>query len=84
MTDSAVACTVKSPVALQIGDVKSDTSRPGVYVIDVTFPQGQVVKVSHSKMAKIKCRKYQKCNYIYSALQSEENEQTVGTAWYKP
>ncbi|XP_048879658.1 nicolin-1 [Brienomyrus brachyistius] len=45
MTDSAVACTVKSPVALQIGDVKSDTSRPGVYVIDVTFPQGQLVKI---------------------------------------
>uniref|UniRef100_A0A8C9WR75 Dystroglycan 1 n=2 Tax=Scleropages formosus TaxID=113540 RepID=A0A8C9WR75_SCLFO len=45
MTDNAVPCTVKSPVPLQIGDAKTDTSRPGVYVIDVTFPHGQAVKI---------------------------------------
>ncbi|MGH0144505.1 UNVERIFIED_CONTAM: hypothetical protein FKN15_048304 [Acipenser sinensis] len=39
MCDNVLACTVKTPVALQIGDVKTDTARPGVFVIDVAFPQ---------------------------------------------
>ncbi|KAL4655678.1 nicolin-1-like [Arapaima gigas] len=45
MTDNVVPCTVKSPVALQIGDAKKDTSRPGVYVIDVTFPHCEAIKI---------------------------------------
>lgn len=41
----AVACTVKSPIALQIGDTKTDTARPGVYIIDVTLPFGKSVDI---------------------------------------
>ncbi|XP_067098886.1 nicolin-1 [Osmerus mordax] len=41
----AVPCTVKTPVALQLGDSKSDTSRPGVYIIDVTLPIGRTVNI---------------------------------------
>ncbi|XP_072522165.1 nicolin-1 [Salminus brasiliensis] len=37
MTGSPVNCTVKSPVALQIGDVVSNSFRPGVYITDVVF-----------------------------------------------
>ncbi|KAM6980515.1 nicolin-1 [Aplochiton taeniatus] len=40
-----VSCTVKPPVHLQFGDTKTDTSRSGVSVIDVTFPTGQTVNV---------------------------------------
>ncbi|KAG7478165.1 hypothetical protein MATL_G00077500 [Megalops atlanticus] len=45
MSDNVVICIVKPAVALQLGDAKTDTSRPGVSVIDVTFPQCQAVKV---------------------------------------
>ncbi|XP_066554381.1 nicolin-1 isoform X3 [Amia ocellicauda] len=44
MSDNTVTCTVKTPVALQIGDVKTD-SRPGIYVIDITFPPGQTINM---------------------------------------
>ncbi|KAL6464876.1 hypothetical protein MHYP_G00271930 [Metynnis hypsauchen] len=37
MTGNPVDCTVKSTVALQIGDVVSDSFRPGVYITDVVF-----------------------------------------------
>ncbi|KAI4891782.1 hypothetical protein NFI96_022773, partial [Prochilodus magdalenae] len=37
MTGNPVDCTVKSPVALQIGDVVSDSFRPGVYITDVVL-----------------------------------------------
>lgn len=45
MTDSSVACTVKSPVALELGEAITAASRPGVFVIDVTFPHGQAVNI---------------------------------------
>nr|XP_006631025.2 PREDICTED: nicolin-1 [Lepisosteus oculatus] len=45
MSEHTVECTVKRPVALQMGDVKTDMSRPGIFVIDVTFPQGQTVNI---------------------------------------
>ncbi|XP_038628262.1 nicolin-1 isoform X2 [Tachyglossus aculeatus] len=34
-----VPCHVKGAVALQVGDVKTEQGRPGVLVLDVTFPQ---------------------------------------------
>ncbi|XP_063283529.1 nicolin-1 [Pelobates fuscus] len=39
----SVPCTVRSPVPLQVGDVKTEQARPGVYVIDVAFPKTQTV-----------------------------------------
>ncbi|XP_039189976.1 nicolin-1 isoform X3 [Crotalus tigris] len=36
-----VPCTIKNPVALQVGDMKTEMSRPGVLVIDVSFPHSQ-------------------------------------------
>ena len=46
MSVNTVPCTVKPTVTLQIGDTETDSSRPGVYVIDVTLPIGQTVNVS--------------------------------------
>uniref|UniRef100_A0A8C5MJY8 Nicolin 1, tubulin polyglutamylase complex subunit n=1 Tax=Leptobrachium leishanense TaxID=445787 RepID=A0A8C5MJY8_9ANUR len=46
MDPESVPCTIKLPVPLQVGDVKTDQARPGVYVIDVTFPKSQDVDVS--------------------------------------
>uniref|UniRef100_A0A8C5PCL8 Nicolin 1, tubulin polyglutamylase complex subunit n=1 Tax=Leptobrachium leishanense TaxID=445787 RepID=A0A8C5PCL8_9ANUR len=43
MDPESVPCTIKLPVPLQVGDVKTDQARPGVYVIDVTFPKSQDV-----------------------------------------
>ncbi|XP_008851404.1 nicolin-1 isoform X2 [Nannospalax galili] len=38
MSRVLVPCHVKSTVALQVGDVRTSQGRPGVLVIDVTFP----------------------------------------------
>ncbi|XP_043115441.1 nicolin-1-like isoform X2 [Puntigrus tetrazona] len=35
----AASCTVKSAVPLQIGDAVSDTSRPGVYITDISLAE---------------------------------------------
>ncbi|XP_035614842.2 nicolin-1 [Oncorhynchus keta] len=45
MSVNTVPCTVKPTVTLQIGDAETDSSRPGVYVIDVTLPIGQTVNI---------------------------------------
>ncbi len=41
-----VNCTIKPPVYLQIGDVKTEASHSGVCVVDVTLPFGKPVNVS--------------------------------------
>ncbi|XP_042702156.1 nicolin-1 isoform X1 [Chrysemys picta bellii] len=41
MATRPAPCTVRSPVALQVGDVKTDLARPGVAVIDVALPPAQ-------------------------------------------
>ncbi|KAM4612713.1 nicolin-1 [Polymixia lowei] len=40
-----LTCTIKPPVNLQIGDGKSETSRSGVSVVDITFPFGKAVNI---------------------------------------
>ncbi|MEE6510363.1 hypothetical protein FKM82_030005, partial [Ascaphus truei] len=45
MAQESVPCTISAPVPLQVGDVKTKQGRPGVCVIDVTFPKSQVVDV---------------------------------------
>ncbi|KAM4722187.1 nicolin-1 [Rhinophrynus dorsalis] len=45
MAQESVPCTVRAPVPLQVGDVKTEVCRPGVYVIDVTFPKSQAIDV---------------------------------------
>lgn len=47
MSANAVSCTIKSPVALQIGDAVSDSSRPGVYITDITLAEPVNVSISH-------------------------------------
>ncbi|KAM9444330.1 nicolin-1 isoform 1-T3 [Clarias gariepinus] len=37
MRSDPVDCVVKSPVALQLGDVVSDSARPGVYITDIVL-----------------------------------------------
>lgn len=46
-TIKPVTCTIKPPVYLQIGDVKTDAAHSGVCVVDVTLPYGQPVNVSY-------------------------------------
>lgn len=42
----SVPCHVKGTVALQVGDVRTSQGRPGVLVIDVTFPSVAPFEVS--------------------------------------
>lgn len=44
-SNQPVSCTIKSPVYLQIGDAKTDSSRSGVCVVDVTLPFGKTVNI---------------------------------------
>ncbi|XP_069062962.1 nicolin-1 [Pleurodeles waltl] len=39
MSQESLVCNIKAPVLLQVGDMKTELARPGVAVIDVTFPQ---------------------------------------------
>lgn len=43
MAHEPVACTIKSPVTLQVGDVRTELGRPGVVVMDVAFPHYQII-----------------------------------------
>ncbi|XP_068109015.1 nicolin-1 [Hyperolius riggenbachi] len=45
MAQEAAPCTIRTPVPLQVGDGKSELGRPGVYVIDVTFPHNQAINI---------------------------------------
>ncbi|XP_032892698.1 nicolin-1 isoform X3 [Amblyraja radiata] len=45
MADNCIACLIKSPVALQSGDLKTDSSKPGVFVIEVTFPKERITNI---------------------------------------
>lgn len=45
MHGDPVDCVVKTPVALQLGDVVSDSVRPGVYITDVVLPEPVNVSV---------------------------------------
>lgn len=46
MSRILVPCHVKGTVALQVGDVRTSQGRPGVLVIDVTFPSVAPFEVS--------------------------------------
>ena len=46
MSRVLVPCHVKGTVALQVGDVRTSQGRPGVLVIDVTFPSVAPFEVS--------------------------------------
>ncbi|XP_053159504.1 nicolin-1 isoform X2 [Hemicordylus capensis] len=43
MAHEPAPCTIKSPVMLQVGDVRTELSRPGVAVMDVVLPHSQTV-----------------------------------------
>ncbi|XP_060691226.1 nicolin-1 isoform X1 [Hemiscyllium ocellatum] len=45
MADESIACIIKSPIALQTGDVRTDLAKPGVYVIEVTFPRERIINL---------------------------------------
>ncbi|XP_067907514.1 nicolin-1 isoform X1 [Heterodontus francisci] len=45
MADDSIACIIKSPIALQTGDVRTDLAKPGVFVIEVTFPRERIVNL---------------------------------------
>ncbi|XP_069796016.1 nicolin-1 [Narcine bancroftii] len=53
MADDCIACIIKSPIALQSGDLKTDSAKPGVYVIEVTFP-----KETNTNVRKITFKNY--------------------------
>ncbi|XP_062979427.1 nicolin-1 [Elgaria multicarinata webbii] len=43
MAHEPAPCTVKSPVTLQVGDMRTELGRSGVVVIDVVLPHSQAV-----------------------------------------
>ncbi|KAJ6667752.1 hypothetical protein lerEdw1_016073 [Lerista edwardsae] len=43
MAHEPAPCTVKTPVTLQVGDVRTELGRPGVAVMDVVFPHLQTI-----------------------------------------
>ncbi|XP_072136780.1 nicolin-1 isoform X1 [Mobula birostris] len=45
MAENCIACMIKSPVALQSGDLKTDSAKPGVFVIEVTFPKERIANI---------------------------------------
>ncbi|XP_053545004.1 nicolin-1 [Bombina bombina] len=45
MAEESVPFTLRAPVPLQFGDMKTEVGRPGVYVIDVTFPKYQAIDI---------------------------------------
>ncbi|XP_078059221.1 nicolin-1 isoform X1 [Mustelus asterias] len=45
MADESIACIIKSPIALQAGNVKTDLAKPGVLVIEVTFPRERIINL---------------------------------------
>jgi hypothetical protein len=47
MSRVLVPCHVKSTVALQVGDMRTSQGRPGVLVVDVTFPNIAPFEVSN-------------------------------------
>lgn len=53
MTQESLVCNIKAPVLLQVGDMKTELARPGVAVIDVTFPQ-----VKHIDLQVIQFKNY--------------------------
>lgn len=50
MSRVLVPCHVKGTVALQVGDVRTSQGRPGVLVIDVTFPSVAPFQVSQPSL----------------------------------
>lgn len=48
MAHEPAPCTIKSPVLLQVGDMRTELGRPGVAVIDVVLPHSQTIDVSMS------------------------------------
>lgn len=49
MSRVLVPCHVKGTVALQVGDVRTSQGRPGVLVLDVTFPSVAPFEVSQPR-----------------------------------
>ncbi|XP_060096074.1 aminomethyltransferase, mitochondrial-like isoform X2 [Heteronotia binoei] len=43
MAHEPTPCTIKSPVMLQVGDMRTELGRPGVAVIDVILPHSQTI-----------------------------------------
>ncbi|XP_032996431.1 nicolin-1 isoform X1 [Lacerta agilis] len=43
MAHEPVPCILKSPVSLQVGDMRTEQGRPGVLVIDVVLPHSQTI-----------------------------------------
>lgn len=46
MAHEPALCTIKTPVTLQVGDVRTELGRPGVVVMDVVIPHMQTIDVS--------------------------------------
>ncbi|XP_034633147.1 nicolin-1 isoform X1 [Trachemys scripta elegans] len=69
MATRPAPCTVRSPVVLQVGDVKTDLARPGVAVIDVALPPAQpldlqeiVFKNSYTAFLTVRVQRRRPCD----------------------
>ncbi|KAG9260184.1 nicolin-1 [Astyanax mexicanus] len=74
MTGNPVNCTVKSPVALQIGDVVSDSFHPGVYITDIVL--GEPVNIQE-----ISFKNYYTAYLTVRVLKKEVGSEEAPAKW---
>ncbi|KAI5093392.1 nicolin-1 [Silurus meridionalis] len=75
MRGNPVDCVVKSPVALQLGDVVSDSVRPGVYITDVVLAEPLSIQ-------EISFKNYYTAYLTVRVLKNEEGSDENSAKWF--
>ncbi|KAI5607535.1 nicolin-1 [Silurus asotus] len=75
MRGTPVDCVVKSPVALQLGDVVSDSVRPGVYITDVVLAEPLSIQ-------EISFKNYYTAYLTVRVLKNEEASDESSAKWF--
>ncbi|XP_053509475.1 nicolin-1 [Ictalurus furcatus] len=75
MRGDSVDCVVKSPVALQLGDVVSDSVRPGVYITDVVLSTPVSIQ-------EISFKNYYTAYLTVRVLKNEEGSDESPAQWF--
>ncbi|KAF5897207.1 nicolin-1, partial [Clarias magur] len=75
MRGDPVDCIVKSPVALQLGDVVSDSARPGVYITDIVLS-------TPVNINEISFKNYYTAYLTVRVLKNEEENDESPATWF--
>ncbi|KAG7318966.1 hypothetical protein KOW79_017440 [Hemibagrus wyckioides] len=75
MRGDPVDCVVKTPVALQLGDMVSDSVRPGVYITDVVLPEPVNIR-------EISFKNYYTAYLTVRVLKNEEGSEENPAKWF--